>query len=80
AGEGDAYEGFAAWVTTEKGAAKGPMSEGAFGFGGFWDTYGWADPQGDFVAVLMLQMYPGNRHRMHEKFQAVAYGVVDELE
>jgi len=73
-------QGFAAWVTNAKGAAEGPMGLGSFGFGGFWDTYGWADPEGNFVAVLLLQMYPNNRYKIHEKFKTIAYGVIDELE
>ena len=55
------------------------MSVGSYGFGGFWDTYSWADPAGDFVAVLLLQMYPTNEHRIHEKFQRITYGIIEEL-
>ncbi len=75
----NAEQGFAAWVTTEKGAARGPMSEGSFGFGGFWDTYSWADPKGDFVAVLLLQMYPANREWIHYKFKNITYGLIEDL-
>jgi len=77
--EDDSYQGFAAWVTNEKGAAEGPMSAGSFGFGGFWDTYGWTDPEGRFVAVLLLQMYPNNQHKIHERFQAATYRVIGDL-
>ena len=77
--DGSYVQGFAAWVTNDRGAAEGPMSEGSFGFGGFWDTYSWADPEGDFVAVLLLQMYPGNEHRIQEKFQNITYGIVEDL-
>jgi len=77
--DGSSVQGFAAWVTNERGAAEGPMSEGSFGFGGFWDTYSWADPKGDFVAVLLLQMYPVNEHRIHEKFQNISYGIIEDL-
>ena len=77
--EGNSYQGFAAWVTNEKGAAEGPMSVGSFGFGGFWDTYSWADPKKNFVAVLLLQMYPGNKADIHHKFQAAVYKVIDDL-
>ena len=77
--DGNSDQGFAAWVTNAKGAAEGPMTVGAFGFGGFWDTYGWADPKGDFVAVLLLQMYPGNKYQIHEKFKVITYRVMDDL-
>jgi len=77
--EGNSNQGFATWVTNAEGAAQGPMSEGSFGFGGFWDTYSWADPKGNFVAVLLLQMYPGNKVKIHEKFQSVVYGIIEDL-
>lgn len=77
--DGSYVQGFAAWVTNDQGAAEGPMSEGSFGFGGFWDTYSWADPQGDFVAVLLLQMYPGNMHRIQQKYQNITYGIIEDL-
>lgn len=77
--DGNSDQGFSTWVTNAAGAAEGPMSAGSFGFGGFWDTYSWADPQGDFVAVLLLQMYPCNNVNIHQRYQNVVYGVIDEL-
>jgi CubicO group peptidase (beta-lactamase class C family) len=77
--DGGYVQGFAAWVTNDIGAAEGPMAKGSFGFGGFWDTYSWADPEGDFVAVLLLQMYPGNEHRIQQKFQNITYGIIEDL-
>ncbi len=77
--DGNSDQGFATWVTNAKGAAEGPMSAGSFGFGGFWDTYGWADPKENFVAVLLLQMYPGNEYKIHEKFKVITNGVIDDL-
>lgn len=77
--DGKYEQGFAAWVTNAKGAVEGPMAAGSFEFGGFWDTYGWADPDGKFVAVLLLQMYPNNQHKIHEKFKAITYGVINDL-
>ena len=76
----NAVQGFAAWVTNKQGAARGPMSEGSYGFGGFWDTQSWAVPQGDYVAVLLLQMYPGNRHRIQQKFKNITYGIIDDFD
>jgi CubicO group peptidase (beta-lactamase class C family) len=75
--DGNSDQGFATWVVNFAGAAEGPMSKGSFGFGGFWDTYSWADPEADFVAVLLLQMYPGNQVYIHQKFQNIVYGVID---
>jgi len=77
--DGDSDQGFAAWVTNTRGAARGPMSLGSYGFGGFFDTYAWADPESNFVAVLLLQMYPNNQHNLHRKFQQIVYGTIDDL-
>ena len=38
-----------------------------------------ADIPGDFVAVLLLQMYPGNEHRIQQKFQSITYGIIEDL-
>jgi CubicO group peptidase (beta-lactamase class C family) len=76
---GNSDQGFAAWITNKPGAAEGLMSEGSFGFGGFWDTYSWADPKENFVAVLLLQMYPGNKYNIHQKFQYITYNIIDDL-
>lgn len=72
-------QGFSAWITNSKGAAIGPKNAGAFGFGGFFDTYSWADPEGNFVAVLLLQMFPTNQYAIHEKFQSITYGIIEDL-
>ncbi len=69
--DGNYDQGFAAMVTNEKGAAEGLMGTGSFEFGGFWDTYGWADPKKNYVAVLLLQMYPNNQHQIHEKVKVI---------
>lgn len=77
--DGDADQGYAAWVTNEIGAEKGPMSLGSYGFGGFFDTYTWTDPKKNFTATLLLQMYPTNAHNIHRKYQEIVYDIIDEL-
>lgn len=77
--DGDSDQGFAAWITNKKGAEKGPMNIGSYGFGGFFDTYIWTDPKKNFTATLMLQMYPTNAHNIHEKYQQIVYDIIDEL-
>ncbi len=72
-GEGDSYQGYAAWVTNTHGAETSVFNEGSYGFGGFFDTYSWTDPKANISAVLLLQMYPGNKHQIHEKFQTHTY-------
>lgn len=77
--DGDADQGYAAWVTNKKGAEKGPMSLGSYGFGGFFDTYTWTDPKKQFTATLLLQMYPTNAHHIQEKYQHIVYDMIDKL-
>jgi len=70
--------GFGVSVVTKEGAAKKPMSVGSYDWGGFFDTYGWVDPQKNFVAVLLLQMYPTNEFEIHQKFQQITYEIINE--
>ncbi|WP_299525655.1 serine hydrolase [uncultured Lutibacter sp.] len=77
--DGDSDQGYAAWVTNIKGAEKGPMSIGSYGFGGFFDTYTWTDPKKQFTATLLLQMYPTNAHNIHEKYQKIVYDIINDL-
>jgi len=73
------YVGFALTVTNKAGAIQGPLSDGSYTWGGFFDTQCWVDPNHDFVAILLLQMYPNNEFRIHEKFQSITYGIIDDL-
>ena len=74
--DGDYDQGFAAWIINDEGASNGPRGIGSFQFGGFYDTFSWADPEQHLVAVLLLQMYPTNEHSIHEKFQNAVYSVI----
>ena len=69
--------GFGVSVVTKEGAAKKPMSEGSYDWGGFFDTYGWVDPPKNFVAILLLQMYPTNEFEIHQKFQQITYEIIN---
>ena len=71
--DGDSYQGFAAWVVNEKGAENGLRPKGSYDFGGFFDTYCWVDPEQNFTAILLLQMYPNNVHDIHWEFQKSVY-------
>jgi len=71
--EGGSYQGFATWVVNNEGAKNGLRPEGSFDFGGFFDTYCWVDPEQEFTAILLLQMYPNNTHDVHWKFQKAVY-------
>jgi CubicO group peptidase (beta-lactamase class C family) len=75
---GVSYQGFAAEITNSLGAARSPMSRGSFEFGGFFDTHAWADPKERFAAVLLLQMYPNNRHDILQRFKQIVYDVIGD--
>ena len=77
--DGDSDQGFAAWVTNEKGVKNSSLSLGSYGFGGFFDTYSYTDPKKNFTATLFLQMYPNNSHKIHEKYQQIVYRTIDDL-
>lgn len=77
--DGDSDQGFSTWVTNQKGAQNGPMSVGSFGFGGFFDTYGWADPELQFSSVLLLQMYPNNAVDIHSDYQKLVYELINQI-
>ncbi|HEY9561270.1 MAG TPA: serine hydrolase domain-containing protein [Anseongella sp.] len=65
-------------ITTEKGALQGPAPEGAFGFGGFWGTWGWADPSNDLVMVLMTQHSTFFSIGMMQRFRIMVYSALTE--
>lgn len=65
-------------ITSEKGSIQGPLQEGAFAFGGFWGTWGWADPASDLVVVLMTQHSTFTSIDMMNKFRVMVYGALTE--
>lgn len=65
-------------ITTEKGSLQGPLQEGAFGFGGFWGTWGWADPASDLVVVLMTQHSSFVSGEFLNKFRVMVYSALTE--
>jgi CubicO group peptidase (beta-lactamase class C family) len=77
--DGGSDQGFAAWVINEKGAESSLMTTGSFEFGGFFDTYSWADPNLEFNAVLLLQMYPNNNANIHHKYQKLVYEMMNKI-
>ena len=60
-------------ITTEKGAARGPLSEGTFSWGGYFGTTYWADPQKKLVCLIMTQHGSNSHGDLSEKFQVLVY-------
>ncbi|HLK29945.1 MAG TPA: serine hydrolase domain-containing protein [Puia sp.] len=75
---GDNKFGLGFQITTEKGAAKGPWSEGSFSWGGFFGTSYWADPKEKLVCLFMTQQTPNSHGDIAEKFKALVYQAIGE--
>lgn len=66
-------------ITTEKEAARIPVPEGTFDWGGIFGTTYWADPKDKIVALLMTQKYPNSVWgEMQDKFKVLVYQAVIE--
>jgi len=63
-------------IVTEKGAAKGPWSQGSFSWGGFFGTSYWADPKEKLVCLFMTQQTPNSHGDIGEKFKALVYQAI----
>ncbi len=60
-------------VTTEEGQKRYGITEGSFGWGGYFATIYWADPQEKIVALLFFQHMGFNHGEIHEKFRTMVY-------
>jgi len=66
-------------VVTPKNAYLTPQSIGSFGWGGAFNTHGWADPQEGVIALLFTQEYLSPWFTIGEEFQTAVYQALDEL-
>jgi len=63
-------------ISRDPGLTGGPRSEGAFGWGGFFNTAYWVDPEEQLVAIIMTQLYPNNRSQLTDKFEVAVYSAI----
>lgn len=66
-------------VVTPKNAYLSPQSIGSFGWGGAFNTHGWADPQEGVIALLFTQEYLSPWFTIGEEFQTAVYQALDDL-
>ncbi|MFD2574203.1 serine hydrolase domain-containing protein [Spirosoma soli] len=66
--------GFA--ITSERSAARLPVSEGTFDWGGFFGTTYWADPKEGIVALLYTQKVPNSYGDLTDKFKVLVYQAI----
>ncbi|HVZ57767.1 MAG TPA: serine hydrolase domain-containing protein [Chitinophagaceae bacterium] len=60
-------------ITSEKGAAAGPRSKGSFGWGGYYGTTYWADPEKKLVCLMMTQHTPNSHGDLEKRFEVLVY-------
>jgi CubicO group peptidase (beta-lactamase class C family) len=63
--------GFA--LETQKNDYLLPLSLGSFGWGGAFNTHGWADPKEGLIAILFTQEYLSPYFSIGEEFQVALY-------
>jgi len=60
-------------ITTKNGQAKLGVTEGSFGWAGFFSTYYWADPKEKLVCLLFMQQDPLTNDQIADKFSVMVY-------
>lgn len=60
-------------ITSEKSAAKNPISEGSFYWGGYYGTTYWADPKEHLVCLIMTQHNPNSHGELTSKIENIIY-------
>ncbi len=75
---GDNKFGLGVGLVSAKSAAKLPVSEGSFEWGGFFGTTYWADPQTGTIALLMTQKYPNSYGDLNDKFRVLVYQALEK--
>ena len=60
-------------LITAREAARMPVSEGSFEWGGIFGTTYWADPQEGVVALLYTQKFPNSYGDLADKFRVLVY-------
>ena len=53
-------------------------SEGAYGWGGFFYTRFFIDPQEEMVAITLAQLHPAGGVDWNERFSVLAYQAIDD--
>ncbi len=66
-------------LTTERGAARLPVSEGSFDWGGIFGTTYWVDPKEGIVALIYTQKFPNSYGDLSDKFKVLVYQAVTNL-
>ena len=68
--------GFA--LTSAKSAARMPVPEGTFDWGGFFGTTYWADPEQGIIGLIYTQKFPNSHGDLSDKFKVLVYQAIME--
>lgn len=66
-------------LSNEADAAKLPISEGTFDWGGAFATTYWVDPKEGIVAMFFTQKYPHSHGELATKFRVLTYQAITRL-
>ena len=69
--------GFA--ITSERSAARMPVSQGSFDWGGIFGTTYWVDPKEDLVALIYTQKFPNSYGDLTDKFKVLVYQAITQM-
>lgn len=76
---GNSKFGLGFGLNTSKSAARLPISDGAFEWGGYFGTTYWGDPEQGIVALLYTQKVPNSYGDLGDKFRVMVYQAITEL-
>jgi CubicO group peptidase (beta-lactamase class C family) len=68
--------GLSVWVIADENMAYTPASVGSYGWGGYFYTSYWVDPEEKLVAVIMNQVSPTNS-LLHSDFITLTYSALE---
>lgn len=68
--------GFA--ITSERSAARMPVSQGSFDWGGIFGTTYWVDPKEDIIALIYTQKFPNSYGDLTDKFKVLVYQAITQ--
>lgn len=66
-------------ITSEKSAARLPVSEGTFDWGGFFGTTYWVDPKEGIIAQIYTQKVPNSYGDLTDKFKVLVYQAIMQM-
>ncbi|GAA4396560.1 serine hydrolase domain-containing protein [Nibrella viscosa] len=63
-------------IADEREAARIPISEGSFSWGGYFGTTYWADPKEGIIALIMTQQVPNSHGDLSDKYRVLVYQAI----